>query len=241
MSLKALWRGVRRPIARSVLVKGALASTMTASLRVIRWTNPLLTGSDDPLPVFDSSAPLIVAMWHGQHLTAPVYWPRGIRLHAMVSRSADAELNAMVLKRFGIEVSRGSGGRENINHLEKGGARALIALKKTLDAGVNVFMIADIPHGTPREAGLGIVTLARLSGRPILPAAIATSRRKVFEKSWDRTTLSLPFGRSAIALGPLVEVGRDADAAELERKRSEVTTLLNEATDKAYRMVDERR
>ena len=33
-------------------------------------------------------------------------------------------------------------------------------------------MIADIPHGTPREAGQGIILLARLSGRPILPVAI---------------------------------------------------------------------
>ena len=62
-------------------------------------------------------------------------------------------------------------------------------------------MIADIPHGTPREAGLGIVTLARLSGRPIVPWRIATSRRKVLEKSWDKTTINLPFGRCAIVVG----------------------------------------
>ena len=92
-------------------------------------------------------------------------------LVAMVSRSADAELNALVIEKFGFEAVRGSGGRESTRHLDKGGARALIALKKALDAGKNVAMIADIPHGTPREAGLGIVTLARLSGRPILPIA----------------------------------------------------------------------
>ena len=83
----------------------------------------------------------------------------------MVSRSADAEMNALVIEKIGFQAVRGSGGRENTKHLEKGGARALIALKKALDAGNNVAMIADIPHGTPREAGLGIVTLARLSGR----------------------------------------------------------------------------
>ena len=113
----------------------------------------------------------------------------------MVSRSADAEMNALVIEKIGFEAVRGSGGRDSTKHLEKGGARALIALKKALDGGKNVAMIADIPHGTPREAGLGIVTLARLSGRPILPIALATSRRKVIEKSWDKTTINLPFGR----------------------------------------------
>ena len=44
---------------------------------------------------------------------------------------------------------------------------------------------------------MGIVTLARLSGRPIVPVALATSRRKVLEKTWDKTTINLPFGRGA--------------------------------------------
>jgi lysophospholipid acyltransferase (LPLAT)-like uncharacterized protein len=133
---------------------------------------------------------------------------------------------------------RGSGGRDNANHMDKGGARALIALKKALDAGKDVAMIADIPKGTPRDAGMGIVTLAKLSGRPIMPMAVATSRRKVLEKSWDKTTINLPFGRGAVILGELIHVAADADDAEMERKRQDLTAALNAATDKAYRLVD---
>ena len=125
--------------------------------------------------------------------------------------------------------------------VDKGGAKALIALKKSLVAGKNVAMIADIPHGTPRDAGMGVILLARLSGRPILPTAIATSRRKVLEKSWDKTTINLPFGRSCITLGAPVHVAADADEAEMEAKRLELTASLNEATALAYRLVDDRR
>ena len=99
-------------------------------------------------------------------------------------------------------------------------------------------MIADIPHGKPREAGLGVVLLARLSGRPIVCAAIATSRRRVLEQSWDKTTISLPFGRSAVALGELIYVPKNADEAEMERKRQQLTDTLNAATAKAYALVD---
>jgi lysophospholipid acyltransferase (LPLAT)-like uncharacterized protein len=156
----------------------------------------------------------------------------------MVSRSADAELNALMLQKFGIDAVRGSGGRENTKHLDKGGARALIALKKSLADGKNVAMIADIPHGTPRDAGLGIVLLARLSGRPLLPVAITTSRRKVLEKSWDKTTINLPFGRSSIVIGTPIFVAGNADDAEMERKRQEITVALNAVTAEAYRLVD---
>jgi lysophospholipid acyltransferase (LPLAT)-like uncharacterized protein len=99
-------------------------------------------------------------------------------------------------------------------------------------------MIADIPHGTPREAGMGVVLLAKLSGRPIYPAALATSRRKVLEKSWDRTTINLPFGRSAMAVGEPVFVAPDADDEQMEIKRQELTEQLNAATAEAYRLAD---
>ena len=159
----------------------------------------------------------------------------------MVSRSADAELNALVIEKFGIETVRGSGGRAGINHFDKGGAKALITLKRALEAGRNVAMIADIPHGTPREAGLGVILLAKYSGRPIMPIAVATSRRKVLEKTWDKTVINLPFGHRAVVVGDPLYVPGDATTEELEAMRQQLTGALNEATDRAYRMVDERR
>ncbi|WP_457151736.1 lysophospholipid acyltransferase family protein [Mesorhizobium sp. P5_C1] len=236
---KAFWRRIREPLAQSRFVKNAIASLFAQFVRLVRLTNRVVDGSAR----FSSSAyaefePGIIALWHGQHLLTPAYYPRRKPLVAMVSRSADAELNALMLGKFGIEAVRGSGGRDNARHLDKGGAKALIALKKSLAAGKNVAMIADIPHGTPRDAGLGIVLLARLSGRPLLPVAITTSRRKVLEKSWDKTTINLPFGRSSIVIGAPIFVPIGADEAEMERKRQEITVALNAATAEAYRLVD---
>ncbi|MBA3447366.1 MAG: DUF374 domain-containing protein [Pseudaminobacter sp.] len=237
-TLKSFWRRLRTPLAQSRFAKNAIATLLAQTMRFVRLTNPLSKASTDIDKSNAELAPVIIALWHGQHLLAPAIYPRGLGLVAMVSRSADAELNALVVEKFGLEAVRGSGGRENSRRLDKGGARALIALKKALDAGKNVCMIADIPHGTPREAGLGIVTLARLSGRPIVPVAIVTSRRKVLEGTWDKTTINLPFGRSAILLGQPVHVAADSGAAELESKRREVTASLNAATEGAYRIVD---
>ena len=234
-SLRAAWRAVRGSLVRSRFAKRALASTLTTAFRFVAWTNRI---DFDPAAVHAAYSPTIIAIWHGQHLLLPFYYPRGKRLVNMVSRSADAEMNALVLEKLGFEAVRGSGGRDHRRHVDKGGAQALIALKRALDAGANVCMIADIPHGTPREAGLGIVTLAKLSGRTILPLALATSRRKVVEKSWDKTTINLPFGRASLAVGPLVTVPADADEALIEAKRRELTAALNQATVEAYRKVD---
>lgn len=238
---RRLWRRIRKPLAGSRFTMPLVAWFVARGFRFVYWTNPLAEGSDDTAEKLTRYMPPIVALWHGQHILSAFDRPRHIHISAMLSRSADAELNAIVLERNGFRTVRGSGGRSQQNSTDKGGARALIALKKTLDAGGAVAMIADIPHGTPREAGMGIVTLARISGRPILPVAYATSRRKVLEKTWDRTTVNLPFGRRAVVFGEPVYVGRHAGEAELEERRQAVTAGLNAATEKAYALVDGRR
>ena len=224
---RTLWRRIREPLAQSRFVKNFIASLFAWFVRLIRITSPLVKGSTQVAGgAYAHLEPGIIALWHGQHLLTPAYYPKGRPLVAMVSRSADAELNALMIEKFGIEAVRGSGGRDSSRHLDKGGAKALIALKKSLVAGKNVAMIADIPHGTPRDAGLGIVLLARLSGRPILPSAIATSRRKVLEKSWDKTTINLPFGRSAVIVGTPVFSQASITSASRDEPPGWMTALM---------------
>ena len=85
---------------------------------------------------------------------------------------------------------------------------------------------------------MGVILLAKISGRPIAPSAFTTSRRLVLEKSWDKTTISLPFGRSAVAIEDLIYVPADADEEMMEAKRQELTAALNNATRKAEALAD---
>ncbi|HEV7415542.1 MAG TPA: lysophospholipid acyltransferase family protein, partial [Tianweitania sediminis] len=237
-ALKELWRSIRRPLADSAQVKHVLATLFGSGLRFVQRTNPPVLGSSDIAHSMERDGPAIYAVWHGQHLMYPVLYPGKHPLDIMVSRSADAEINALVLERFGIGVVRGSGGRSSRKAVEKGGARALIALKKSLDSGRSVAMVADIPNGTPRDAGLGVVTLARLSGRPILPLAYASSRRKVIERSWDKMVINLPFGHGAVVIGEPIHVPASATSEDLESLRATVTQALDDVTRRAYALAD---
>ena len=99
-------------------------------------------------------------------------------------------------------------------------------------------MTADVPK-VSRVAGRGIVQLARMSGRPIYPVAVATSRRIQLD-NWDRSAINLPFGRFGIAGGEPVRVATDADEDALEAARRLVEERLNAATERVYAMVDGR-
>ncbi|WP_245413704.1 lysophospholipid acyltransferase family protein [Mangrovicella endophytica] len=210
-------------------------------LVAVRRCQRLAPGSSDWTQVLTSEHPAIVGLWHGQHLLAPFFRPKTLPYVALLSRNRDAEINASVVERFGISTVRGSGGRaREVGQRDKGGVRALIALRRLLGEGTGVCMIADVPKGTPREAGLGIVTLARISGRPIIPSAAVTSRRHVIESSWDKTSVPLPFGTLAVVLGAPILVPADADAVLLEEKRREVTRAIEAANVEALRLAEGR-
>jgi lysophospholipid acyltransferase (LPLAT)-like uncharacterized protein len=238
--IKQLWRRIRGPLADSAIVKHGLAWLAYCYLRLVRAFNRPAAGSHDVDAGFRRNDRAIYVLWHGQHLLGPALVPRWLSMAVMFSRSADAEINAIMAEKFGMEAIRGSGGDPKRRSAAKGGARALIAMKNRLAAGKSVVMIADI-RSAPRQATLGSLTLARISGRPIVPFAIATSRRKVLARTWDRTTINLPFGRICVVFGSPLHVPPSADDARMEELRAELTGLLDEATTEAYEKVDRKR
>ncbi len=175
--------------------------------------------------------PCIVGMWHGQFVLMPLIKPPGSPTDIMLARHRDAGVLAETLKHFDMQLIRGAGaaGRGK----DRGGSHAFMAAVQALREGRTVAMTADVPGGEARKAGLGIVMVARQSGRPILPAAIATTRY-ISINTWSRMTINLPFSGLGFAVGPMVKVPRDASNEDLERYRQDVEKSLNWATAQAY-------
>ena len=222
-------------LGRSRFVQEALGFLLAHYLRFVEATNRFTREPADIDALIASEAPVIVAMWHGQHLMMSFAWPKSIaRMAALISRSVDGGAQAAALRRLGVIAVRGSAGRAE-RARRKGGAPALRELLRQLDSGSSVALTADAAKQA-RVAGLGIVTLARLSGRPIVPTAVAVSRRFDFN-SWDKASLGKPFGRGAIVVGDLIRVPPDADEAALEAARRAVEEGLDAVHERAYAMV----
>lgn len=222
-------------IGRHPRVQAAAGVGFARYLGLVQRTNRFAMDPPDAHDRVGPLMPVIAAMWHGQHFLVHLARRPQDPTACLVSRSGDGELNARALEHLGVRAIRGSGDRGRGRAREKGGAQALRAMLRALESGESVVMTADVPK-IARRAGEGIVTLARLSGRPIVPVAVATSRRMVFD-SWDRATLSLPFGRGAIVIGDPIRVPRDADAAAIEAARRAVEAGLDDAHARAYARV----
>lgn len=206
-------------------------------LTLVQKTNRFIIEPQNPYERIGSQMPVIAAMWHGQHFMIHFAKRKEDRAVGLVSRSRDGELNACILKWLGIDSIRGSGARGR-DIRSKGGASALRSMIRALDGGSMVVMTADVPK-VARVCGLGIVTLAQMSGRPIVPVAVVTSRHYIF-KSWDKACIGLPFGKGAMIFGEVIFVSKDANKDELEYARRRVEQELDSIHKRAYALVGQK-
>ncbi len=222
-------------LGRMKFVQETLGLLLAAYIRLVRRTNRFVVEPADLDAAIAGQTPLIVAMWHGQHFMISFAWPRSIaRMAALISRHGDGGVNAAALRRLGVAPIRGSGASTGARR-RKGGVSAMREMLRALSSGASVAITADVPKRA-RVAGSGIVLLARLSGRPIAPTAVVTSRRFDFN-SWDRASLGKPFGRGAIVVGDLIHVAGDADEQAMEVARKAVEAGLDAVHARAYAKV----
>lgn len=216
---------------RSESARAAIGSVLAAYLRFVGRTTRFRVEPADPYAGIAPLLPVITAMWHGEHLMVPLARRPGDRAVSLVSRSADGEIEARLLVAMGIRAIRGSGARGR-KTADKGGAGALRAMIRALADGETVVLTADVPK-VARRCGLGIVTLAKLSGRPIVPIAVVGAHR-IELNNWDRTKIPLPFGRGAMVYGEPIVVAADADENALEQARRQIEACLDAVHARAY-------
>ncbi len=166
----------------------------------------------------------IYALWHGRLLYLPFLYRRQKRLYSLVSPSTDGEIIARTLSMFGVKTVRGSS--------YKSGSKAFRELIRIVrDKGL-VFITVDGSRGPVFKVQKGILHLAKISGKPVLPITYGAEKAFVF-KSWDRFIIPHPFTRVVVIYGDPLYVSRDSTEEEIEAKRAELEKRLIVMTEKA--------
>lgn len=215
-------------LSRSDRVKAggiALGATPLVALlgRTLTWR---VEGGHHYDALVRAGRPPILALWHGRILPATFYWrDRGIV--ALASRNFDGEWIARLMARFGYRAARGSTSR--------GGAPALVQLRRELAAGHSVAFTVDGPRGPARVVQPGAVWLAGATGNPILPFHIEADRFWS-ARSWDEGQIPKPFSTVAIAIGDPFEVHGTSDDL-IEANRIELERRLSLVEERSLQML----
>jgi lysophospholipid acyltransferase (LPLAT)-like uncharacterized protein len=193
----------------------AVYRSLSATWRLRRHEPPEMVAR------LEAGQPFVVAMWHGDELGL-VCFSRYYHLATMASWSKDGELMNYVLRKFGFETARGSSSR--------GGSGALRGLMRLARKGWSPVIAVDGPRGPVHKAKPGVLELARVTGLPVFPCAMACSRHVALHRSWDLTDLPTPFAKVLIYWGEPIIVDRDGDA-----RSPDMTQRLEDAINRCRR------
>jgi hypothetical protein len=165
----------------------------------------------------------IGAFWHGRLLMMPRVY-KGRKLSFLVSSHRDGQIIGRALERFGFHAILGSTSRKGI--------AAFKQMLRAIQGGSDIAITPDGPKGPRYRAQIGVIELAKLTGRPVVPLTFSASRRKLF-KTWDQFLLPYPFSKGVFVWGEPVLVDPKGDRAHLEERRALLEKRLNELTEEA--------
>lgn len=230
-----------KQVMKSDAAAGFIAWSIALFIRLVRRTGRFeVRRADIAASFWAEDKPFVATSWHGQNMILPTFWHNWREVRVLVSRHGDGEIVARLMDNLGVGTIRGAGvpkGEERRQkHKSKGGAGALRAMVRALGENISVALTADLPPGPACRAGEGIVMVARLSGRPIVPVA-ATTKARIRLNNWDKFTINLPFSKGAVVWGEPIYVSRDADPDEIEAARQRVEDVLNAVNREAEALV----
>jgi lysophospholipid acyltransferase (LPLAT)-like uncharacterized protein len=195
----------------------ALIRTVSATLRY-RW-NDRSGYINVPVP-----GPAIYCIWHNRlALCMPAYFNyvkkhnRTPGMAAMVSASKDGGFLTGILECFHVQPVRGSSSRR--------GPQALLELTTWAERGYDLAITPDGPRGPLYVVQEGVMSLAQLTGLPIVPVSYHANW-KIRLKSWDRFQIPLPFSRCEMIYATPIRVPREATDAQREQLRQQLETEL---------------
>ncbi len=102
---------------------------------------------------------------------------------------------ASAVEYMGYQTVRGSSHR--------GGVAGLLALMKKVAEGYSSTIAVDGPRGPIYKVKEGITAVSEKCKRPIVPVKAFPKRKHVFEKSWNKATLPMPFTKIILVLGKI--------------------------------------
>jgi hypothetical protein len=188
-----------------------LERVVTSSLRC-EWNDLSGLACSEVMP------PVIFCLWHNRLPISMIVHRRHPRkLAALVSASKDGALLAAVLGTFSVEHVRGSSSRR--------GPQALRELTTRARQGYDLAVTPDGPKGPRYVVQSGVISLAQLTGHPIIPVTCYT-RRKICLRSWDGFQIPLPFSRCKLTLNKPMRVHRNASETDREGLRAELEGIL---------------
>ena len=149
----------------------------------------------------------IYAFWHDQLLMCPFTWKNNFDILILISKHKDGDIISKVISYMGFKTIRGSTSKPG-KIKNKGGFIAAKQILSSLKNNVCVGIAPDGPRGPRHEVSDGIINIARMSNKKIVPVALGFNSKWTLN-TWDKFIVPKFFNRINIAWGEPIEVDNE--------------------------------
>jgi len=187
-----------------------------------KWSNSWkmdVHDRDKLAKLISEDEPVILAFWHGKFL--PLFaLLEGQDMVVFTSDCFRGKIISRIGRLFGHKPSL-------IPTSGKGGA--FRQMHRSLKTEKLVAFAIDGPLGPQHEAKLGTIKLASMSGHAILPVSVASRRKIVSTKRWDKREWPCWGARVALSIGEPIYIPAGIKGTGLTEWAVKVAQAINEA------------
>jgi lysophospholipid acyltransferase (LPLAT)-like uncharacterized protein len=134
-------------------------------------------------------------------------------------------ITSLAFEYLGMKVILGSS--------KKGGMQAFRNMVKCIQLGESVAITPDGPKGPKETVKEGIIKLAQITQKPIIPLVWSTNKYKAFN-SWDNFVVPFPFSKGVYSFGNPIYVKKKINDEEIEKARKNLENEIKRLTKLVY-------
>ncbi len=163
----------------------------------------------------------LYALWHRNQCA--IYGLKNKeKVNVLVSHSRDGNVVAQAIAPMGFKLVRGSKGK-------KGAVEASMQIIEALKNNERAAIMVDGPKGPAEVVKEGVIKIAKLSGKPIVPLCWYSSNFNWIKlPSWDGLRMPILDVRLINLYGEPIYVPEDADETAIEEIRLKLQNSLKE-------------
>ena len=165
----------------------------------------------------------IYAFWHDQLLMCPFTWKNDLDILVLISKHKDGDIISRVISYLGFKTIRGSTNNpEKIKN--KGGFIAAKKILSSLKKNMCVGIAPDGPRGPRHEVAEGIINIARISNKKIIPVALGFKSKWTLN-TWDKFIVPKFFSSMKVSWGEPIEIQEEDNIKYQILLKKELDTL----------------
>ncbi len=185
-----------------------------------------IEGRENLNRLYAADTRLLLCFWHGKYV--PIFpLLEGYKACIISSRSERGDIIAEICRNFGYQ---------SVQIPDHGRHESLSIMTKSLSEISMGGTAVDGPLGPRHRVKSGVIRVASALGFALVPISVASRRKIVFEKRWDRMEIPLPFTTVCLVIGDPIKVPPELHAGQVRDMTDNLAETIETLAQQAERI-----